>query len=156
MSPSPARKSGFSLVELMVVIVVMAVLAAIAYPSFRDLIATQRIRAAASALYESLLLARSEAIKRNNVVTLSVNSGSLASGWNVVLADGTTVVRAQEAFDAVTFTPTSPSLAYSALGRLTSGAQTTVTVTSSDTSRQWTVRADPSGRVCVVEGGSSC
>lgn len=156
MLPSPAAKRGFSLVELMTVVVIMAILAAIAAPSFSDLIATQRIRTAASALYESLLLARSEAIKRNNVVTLSINAGSLASGWNVVLSDGTTVVKSQEAFQTVTFSPASPSLAYSALGRLTSGSLTTVTVSSSDTPRQWTVRADPSGRVCVVEGGSSC
>lgn len=151
------RKSdGFTLVELMIVIVILAILMAVGVPSFRELIASQRIRAAASALYDSLLLARSEAIKRNNTVTITVNAGDLANGWNVLLADGTTNIRTQEAFTGLSFAPNSPSLSYSSLGRLSSGASTTVTISGTGSTKTWTIRADASGRVCVVEGGTSC
>jgi len=146
---------GFSLVELAVVVTVLAILASLAVPSFRELIAAQRVRAAASALYESLLLARSEAIKRNSAVTLSAESLNLANGWRVLLADGTTSVRTQEPFVSVTFSPASPALAYTALGRL-SGAAQAVAITGEGTSKQWSVRAETSGRVCVVEGDGSC
>jgi len=146
---------GFSLVELIVVVTVLAILASLAVPSFREIIAAQRARAAASALYESLLLARSEAIKRNSIVTLSANSLNLANGWRVLLADGATAVRTQESLGSVTFTPASPALAYTALGRL-SGASQAIVVASVGTSRQWTVRAEAAGRVCVTEGDGSC
>lgn len=49
--------SGFTLVELMVTVAVAAIFAAIATPSFRELIAKQRMRSASSALLESLWLA---------------------------------------------------------------------------------------------------
>lgn len=146
---------GFSLIELMVVVVVLAILATIAVPSFQELIAAQRVRAAASALYESLLLARSEAIKRNSSVTLLANSSDLANGWSVFLADGTTSVRTQESLGAVTFSPAAPALAYTALGRL-SGATQDIVVGAAGTSRQRKIHAEASGRVCVAEGDGSC
>lgn len=155
-SLSKKCSAGFSLVELMVVISVLAILMSIAVPSFQELIASQRVRAAASALYDSLLLARSEAIKRNSTVTLTANSSNLANGWNVLLADGATSIRAQEAFTGLSFSESSPALAYSSLGRLVGGSDIGVTISGTGTAKQWTVRAGASGRVCVVEGSSSC
>lgn len=151
------RKSdGVTLIELMIVISVLVILMGIGVPSFRELIASQRVRAAASALYDSLLLARSEAIKRNNTVTVTDNAGNLTNGWNVLLADGTTNIRAQEAFVGLSFTPSSPALSYSSLGRLSSGTATPITISGTGTTKTWTVRAEASGRVCVAEGGTSC
>lgn len=150
------KLGGFSLIELMIVISVLAILLGIGVPSFRELIASQKARAAASALHDSLLLARSEAIKRNSTVTLSVNSSNLANGWSVLLSDGTTSIRTQEAFSELTFSPSAPSLGYSPLGRLNSGTLTTVTISGTGSTKQWTIRAEASGRVCVVEGGTSC
>lgn len=149
---------GFSLVELMVAITVLAILAGIAAPSFREMIASQRARAAASELYASLLLARSEAIKRNNTVKIASTSTddlNLANGWHVQLADGTTNIRTQEAFSGVTFSPSGPTLAYSSLGRLTSSSQT-IEISGSGSTKVWSVRTEASGRVCIVEGGTSC
>ena len=73
MRPGPLRgrtrrggiHDGFSLIELMVGVAVMAVLVALALPSFTDWIRNNQVRVAAETLREGLQLARSEAVKRN-------------------------------------------------------------------------------------------
>lgn len=147
---------GFTLVELMIVVVILAILSSLAAPAFSELIASQRVRAGASGLYESLILARSEAIKRNASVSLTPTSGNLGSGWRVLLADGATSIRSQEALTRTNFNPVAPDLAFSSLGRLVSGATTTIVVSGDGTTKEWRVIAEPSGRICVVDGGTTC
>ncbi|WP_436179352.1 GspH/FimT family pseudopilin [Acidovorax sp. LjRoot66] len=100
-----ARASaGFTAIELMVVVAIVAVLTALAAPSFTPLIERWRVREAAESITASVYLARSEAIKRGgNVVILKNNSTAptcnngtgptqWGCGWIVFLdvdADGT-------------------------------------------------------------------
>jgi len=84
--PSLGTRSlrGFTLIELMVTISVLAVLAAIAVPNFNDLIQRWRVMQAAELFQSTLYLARSEAYKRGgNVVVekLPCASGG-TSEWN--------------------------------------------------------------------------
>lgn len=84
--PRPGRSRGVTLIELMVVVVVLAVLGTLAAPSFRGLLAEQRLSAATSSINSLLWLARSESIKRNVPINLSVAAGS---PWQVYrCADG--------------------------------------------------------------------
>ena len=62
---------GFTAVEALTVLAVIAMLAAIALPSLANVLASQRLRAAGTDLMSSLLLARSEAIKRNAQVEVA-------------------------------------------------------------------------------------
>ena len=73
---------GFTLVELMVTLSVMAVLLAIAVPSFRDTIRRNRVTSASNALLATLNYARSEAIDRGQLVTLcpSADAANCTSG----------------------------------------------------------------------------
>jgi type IV fimbrial biogenesis protein FimT len=109
---------GFTLIELMVVVTVLGVLTSLAMPSFRDIIATQRIKNASFEVYASIVFARSEAITRNATVTITPASGSdWASGWTVTALDGT-VVRRQNGYTNIAITGPA-SVGFNGMGRLT-------------------------------------
>lgn len=82
--PARQRQTGFTLVEVLATLAIVGVLSAIAAPSFSELVAKQRTRAAATDLYISLSKARSEAIKRNVSITLSPKDGNWAAGWQIM------------------------------------------------------------------------
>lgn len=68
--PGAASLRGFTAIELMVTVAILAVLAALAAPSFTPIIERWRVRSAAEDLQSTLYFARSEAIKRGGGVTL--------------------------------------------------------------------------------------
>ncbi|MDD2162199.1 GspH/FimT family pseudopilin [Pseudomonas sp. MIL19] len=93
---------GFTLVELMIVLAVLAVLLGIAAPSMSQFTFSGKLRSYSNEVVASAVLARSEAIKRNQVVTLCVSSngtscaaGSWESGW-IVRSSGGEVVHRQK------------------------------------------------------------
>ena len=73
-----ANNAGFTLIELMFTIVVLAVLLGIGVPNFRDFVRNSRITAAANDLLADTNLARSESVTRRVPVTLckSANGSS--------------------------------------------------------------------------------
>lgn len=91
-------QAGFTLLELMVIIAIVGVLSAVALPNMQDFISNQRIRAAVTEMQLSLLHARSEAIKRNDDVSLIPAGGDWTDGWTVE-ASGPTVLRTVEALN---------------------------------------------------------
>jgi len=70
MTDMPRRSRGFSLLELMITITVMAILLAIAVPSFRDVIHRNQVSSASNAILASVSYARSEAITRGQLVSM--------------------------------------------------------------------------------------
>lgn len=88
---SPLPSSGFTLIELLIVVTVVAVLSSMAVPAFRELRASIQVRTAASDLMSSLMLARSEALKRNATVDVKPSVDGWAGGWTVVTTDTTPV-----------------------------------------------------------------
>ena len=66
----PARQAGFSMIELMVTLAVLAILIAMAVPSFTSIINNNRLAAQANEVITSLQVARTEAIRRNERVTV--------------------------------------------------------------------------------------
>ena len=81
---SPSPSSGFTMVELMVAVAIVAILTAIALPSFQPTIRSNRLATATNLLSSAISLARSEAIKntRGGGVCSSANGTSCSGATN--------------------------------------------------------------------------
>ncbi|MGC4059575.1 MAG: GspH/FimT family pseudopilin [Aquabacterium sp.] len=75
----PAQPRGFTLVELMVTVAVVAILMAIGAPQLRSFLQKQQVAADIDAIGTALSQARSEALKRSGTVTVCALSGSTFS-----------------------------------------------------------------------------
>lgn len=76
--------SGFTVIELMIALAILSILVGIATPTFKGMLASQRVKTVAADLHTSLLQARAEAIKRNQRILLRPASGeSWSDGWLV-------------------------------------------------------------------------
>ncbi|MGY0503795.1 GspH/FimT family pseudopilin [Luteimonas sp. e5] len=84
------QQAGFTLVELMVTIAVLAILVGIAMPSFRDTMRSNRLVSATNDLTSALALARTEAIRNTRGAGVCASTAGTAcdgsdwsNGWMV-------------------------------------------------------------------------
>jgi len=96
--PGQGRSGGFTLIELMITIAVLAVVLAIAVPSFQGMINRNRLVASGNEVVAALQLARMEAVRRNSRVELCPSTNGTAcsgSDWTRMIvrvaSDGTVV-----------------------------------------------------------------
>lgn len=117
---APKGKWGFTLIELMVTIAIVAILMALAAPAMSNFVLNGRAKQAASDIWASMSLARSEALKRNANVSVGPVGSDWRNGWQVTA--GTEVVTAHEAlsnqFDSLSL----GTLTYGRDGRLTTAS----------------------------------
>jgi len=86
-----SRSLGFTVVELLTAVAILAVLAALAFPTFSDAIERSRLKSAAEAIASDLDLARLETAKRNTDLVVSFyNGGSWCYGIHAGRCDCTT------------------------------------------------------------------
>lgn len=86
-----ANECGFSLVELMVVVGILGLLAAVGLPYFATAIDDYRLKAAARDVYSDLQKARLQAIKENTLICVSFTTVALPAtggGYTVFVDDG--------------------------------------------------------------------
>jgi type IV fimbrial biogenesis protein FimT len=108
-----AKARGFSLVELMVAIAVLAISIGLATPSFTLLVNSNRLTSHSNELVASIQLARSEAIRRNaRVAVCGSSDGSSCDAsatsweqWLVVLVSSSEVLRANQVKNSVQVMP---------------------------------------------------
>lgn len=83
MAHPPRRMSGFSVTELVVVILVVAIIAGIGAPSFKYVTTSNRVATEINGLVGDLQFARSEAIKQGEPVTVCASTdGATCNGGN--------------------------------------------------------------------------
>ncbi|MCF8159464.1 MAG: GspH/FimT family pseudopilin [Polaromonas sp.] len=131
-----SAQAGFTLVELMIVVVIAAILASIAVPSFQSFIQGQRVKSAAAELHASFTLARSEAVKRSVLITVNAKTGGWAMGWQTPDPVSTNpVLEDHPATSSITIavSPSTTAVAYLPDGRTNADASTVFTFSGSDT-----------------------
>ncbi|MDP1541315.1 MAG: GspH/FimT family pseudopilin [Methylotenera sp.] len=77
-------QQGFSLIELMIGIVIMAIAVSLGMPSYKAWIQNTRIRTAAESIQSGIQLARGEAVKRNLRVQFDLRGAN--SAWTVCVS----------------------------------------------------------------------
>lgn len=125
----PGRQSGFTLIELMVTVSVLAVLAGLAIPSFTRIINSNRIGSQANDMVATLQYARSEALRSNRRVTVCQSSNAdtcAAGGTHWVVRSGGVVQRGLEVHQPLRLTGSAATFDFLPSGM--AAAQQTFTV----------------------------
>jgi type IV fimbrial biogenesis protein FimT len=131
---SKSLQRGFTLIELVIAIVLVAVLVSLAVPSFQIMLANAQIRTATQAMYDGLQLARVEAIRRNERVVFAKGAGS---DWTVTV-EGGAVVQTRSSSEGtrqatVAVTPAGATqVTFDSLGRVVTNADASATITTLD------------------------
>lgn len=134
---SASRTTGFTLIELMVTVAVLAIMAALAFPSFQGTLRSNRIATTTNELLASVSMARSEAIRstRGGGVCSSADGkacgGDWNSGWlvwtdsngNEALDDAEPVIRYVQPKARLLISGSDTPIAFDSRGRSASGEQ---------------------------------
>ena len=148
---------GFTLVELMTAVSVLTVLAAVAAPNLRSFSAGQSVKALAGDLTSDLMLARSEALKRNANVTLTPTGADWKAGWSVNAGATQLAGRGAINADTVALAGAPASITFNQFGRVAAPAgavRITVSAANVASTISRCVELDLSGRARAK--GTSC
>ena len=166
------RQAGFTLIELMVVIALLALLLALGLPSFQGSLRSNRVSTATNEMIASLSLARSEAIRstRGSGVCSSADGttcgGTWSDGWlvwgdangNGALDAGEDVLRYSRGNESLAANGPSVAVAFDSRGRRRATANQVLSLQPADCGGQplrRTMTINASGQVRVVKGTCS-
>lgn len=151
-------QAGFSMIELMVGLAILAMLMAAGVPSFSTFLQNRSIRNTAEAVVEGLNLARSEAVRRNTGVNFSMDA---LGAWTVGCTTTSTACPASiqtrpGSSGNSTVTTTAVNLTINGYGRVTSlaaGTNATIDVTNTRDTCEASGGTMRCLRVVVTPGG---
>lgn len=158
----PGRCRGFSLVEILIAMTILALLLLLALPNMSEYLRNSTVRTAAEIISSGVQLARSEAIRRNTPVefalvsadptqaNVSVAADAAGPHWIVRTFQPTAVYTAPDFIQGggaystrnAVIAADSANFSFGSLGRTDLGGNNTIRVTY------------PSGGNCVADGGS--
>lgn len=143
------RTKGFTLIEMMVTVAIMAIVATLAAPSFVEMIRNNRVTTAANDVLSAMQVARSEAIRQRRPITVCAgtdactDSTDWAGGWIVTGPDG--VIRVWAERPNMTIACPDRDVTFAPDGR----AETTAVNVSLDGEFSRTVSITATGRASV-------
>lgn len=168
------RSQGFTIIEIMISVMILAALAFLAAPAMRDLIQKNKIEVTSTSIMRSIVAARSEAISRNQpVVMCSSTDGATCStgGWDegwisyADVDDDSTLDVGEEVFgvfqvvDPVTVRSTAfnPNImSFNSDGTLDQVVSFRACGSDADTENAYTVSISVTGRPRSSKGTASC
>lgn len=154
--PMPNASAGFTMTELIMVMAIVAILAAIGVPSFKYVTASNRIASEINGLLGDMQFARSEAVKQGQSVTVCASSspytqctgGGGGSAWQngwIVFLDanfnnsvdpGEAIIRVQPAFSGtdtfIASANTFSAITYNRMGYAPTGFAANITINLHD------------------------
>ena len=158
------KQSGFSLVELMISVVILAIAMAVAMPNYSIWIQNSHIRNAAESIQQGMQRARAEAVARNTNISFTLGSGAL---WTIRQVSDNSIIEqrpSNEVSSQVTFlvspvavSPALPptTITFGNLGDVQANADATLTITQIDFDSSALAAADSRElRLTIGVGGS--
>ncbi|WP_454254504.1 GspH/FimT family pseudopilin [Pseudomonas sp. Marseille-Q8238] len=148
---------GFTLIELMIVLAIIAILATVAAPSFRGLILDNRLSGTSNNILGALQMARSEAVTlRSAIKVCAANTAQTACENSTDWSKGVLIMRGTTLLRVIPSANTDVSVAASLKEIVYQGNGTThaATVTVSDSRpAQRVIKVNAIGQAC---SGSAC
>jgi type IV fimbrial biogenesis protein FimT len=176
---SKRHAPGFTLVELMMTLALVAIIVSLAAPPLRELVINNRAQSSADELLSMMQYTRSEAIKRNTAVTAckvdpddsEACSSDAADGWHQgllvfidadadsVVEDPAQILQAREAMGGdLSVSANADSVTYRPNGASANGADFSVCTPDGDKDKSRNIAISATGRPRLYKGsvGSLC
>lgn len=160
-------QDGFTLLELMITVTLLGILAAIALPSFGDLVKSNRITTQANSVVASLHYARNETVNRGVDVRIEpvVTGTDWSAGWRVRI-DGNNdgdfsdaediIIRNYEAVNSSTLTNTVSQIVYSPNGQVNAASTLTLLANECNGDYKRVIKVKLSGLIWLDPDDRSC
>lgn len=150
-----SRRAGFSLLELLVVVALIGILAALAAPSLTGYLSVSRVNRAASEIESDVARTRMEAVRRGRSASLRPAPGGSTYKITINGDDGVTEVRTVQQrdlrsdFNTISFSATTPAaITFNSRGLLDAAGGATITLVRGG--KTAALQVSPIGRVTRV------